>query len=73
VKILALAVLSAALPGCQSIPSDAPRASAALQPTKGSKTAGTVDFYEARGDGMSAKGHFNPFAKPHGHPQSGER
>lgn len=102
-KILALAVLSAALAGCQSIPSDAPRASAALQPTKGSKTAGTVDFYEVRGkvrvvanvsglipgrehgfhvheagdcssgDGMSAKGHFNPFAKPHGHPQSGER
>ena len=24
-------------------------------------------------DGMSAKGHFNPFGKPHGHPQSGER
>jgi Cu-Zn family superoxide dismutase len=25
------------------------------------------------GDGMSAKGHFNPFGKPHGHFQSGER
>jgi Cu-Zn family superoxide dismutase len=25
------------------------------------------------GDGMSAKGHFNPFGKPHGHPSSGER
>ena len=25
------------------------------------------------GDGMSAKGHFNPQGKPHGHPQSGER
>ena len=25
------------------------------------------------GDGMSAKGHFNPFGKPHGNPQSGER
>jgi len=24
------------------------------------------------GDGMSAKGHFNPFAKPHGNPMSGE-
>jgi Cu-Zn family superoxide dismutase len=24
-------------------------------------------------DGMSAKGHFNPFGKPHGHPASGER
>jgi superoxide dismutase, Cu-Zn family len=25
------------------------------------------------GDGMSAKGHFNPLGKPHGHPQSAER
>ncbi|MGB5082182.1 MAG: superoxide dismutase family protein [Burkholderiales bacterium] len=25
------------------------------------------------GDGMSAKGHFNPFGKPHGNPSSGER
>ena len=25
------------------------------------------------GDGMSAKGHFNPYAKPHGDPQSPER
>jgi superoxide dismutase, Cu-Zn family len=25
------------------------------------------------GDGMSAKGHFNPYGKPHGHPQSAER
>ena len=25
------------------------------------------------GDGMSTKGHFNPFGKPHGHPASGER
>jgi Cu-Zn family superoxide dismutase len=25
------------------------------------------------GDGMSAKGHFNPFGKPHGHPSSSER
>ncbi len=25
------------------------------------------------GDGMSAKGHFNPFGKPHGHPDSPER
>jgi len=24
------------------------------------------------GDGMSAKGHFNPFGKPHGNPMSGE-
>lgn len=25
------------------------------------------------GDGMSTKGHFDPFGKPHGHPQSSER
>src|SRR5262245_9423952 len=25
------------------------------------------------GDGMSAKGHFNPFGKPHGHPGAPER
>jgi len=25
------------------------------------------------GDGMSAKGHFNPHGKPHGHPSSGDR
>ena len=25
------------------------------------------------GDGMSAKGHFNPHGKPHAHPSSGER
>ena len=25
------------------------------------------------GDGMSTKGHFNPFGKPHGHPGSAER
>ncbi len=25
------------------------------------------------GDGMSAKGHFDPFGKPHGHPGSAER
>src|SRR5688572_10248993 len=25
------------------------------------------------GDGMSAKGHFNPHGKPHGHPQTAER
>jgi Cu-Zn family superoxide dismutase len=91
------------LAGCQSVPSDAPRATANLQPTKGNRAAGTVDFYQvgnkvrvvanlsgltpgrehgfhiheagdcSSGDGMSAKGHFNPQGKPHGHPQSAER
>ena len=98
-RLLALAGLA----GCQNIPSDAPRASAKLQPSKGQSTAGTVDFYQignkvrvvanvtglqpgrehgfhvheagdcSSGDGMSAKGHFNPQGKPHGSPQSGER
>ncbi len=79
------------------------RASADLQPTKGSNVRGKVDFVQSgnrvrvsanvtglapngefgfhvheagdcsSGDGMSAKGHFNPFAKPHGHHSSAER
>ena len=79
------------------------KATANLQPTKGSTVRGTVNF-EQRGDkvrvvanvsglrpnaefgfhvheagdcssadGMSAKGHFNPYGKPHGHPSSAER
>jgi Cu-Zn family superoxide dismutase len=93
----------AGLAGCQNIPSDAPHASASLQPTRGNKAAGTADFYQvgdqvrvvanitgltpnrehgfhvhdagdcSSGDGMSAKGHFNPLGKPHGNPQSSER
>ena len=101
--VFASTALVGLLSGCQSIPSDAPRASADLKATTGSKTAGPVDFYQvgnkvrvvatvsgltpgrehgfhvheagdcSSGDGMSAKGHFNPQGKPHGHPQSGER
>jgi Cu-Zn family superoxide dismutase len=92
-----LIVLAAAAAGCQTVPSDAPRAIARLQPTKGNMTSGTVTFVQAgdrvrvhavvtglkpgqehgfhvheagdcsSGDGMSAKGHFNPHGKPHGH------
>jgi superoxide dismutase, Cu-Zn family len=99
----ALILVAAAAAGCQSLFSGPPGASASLQPTKGNKTTGTVDFYQAgdrvrvvasvgglapgrehgfhiheagdcsSGDGMSAKGHFNPHGKPHGHPQSSER
>jgi superoxide dismutase, Cu-Zn family len=102
VRRAALAALMT-MTGCQMLPSDAPRASANLQPTKGNKAAGTVDFHQqgnrvrvvatitgltpgrehgfhvheagdcSSGDGMSAKGHFNPHGKPHGHFQSGER
>jgi len=94
---------AAALVGCQSTPEDAPRATAALKPTKGSKAFGEATF-EQKGDkvhvvvyvqglnpaqehglhihevgdcsapdAMSAKGHFNPFGKPHGHFDSPER
>ncbi|NJN40439.1 MAG: superoxide dismutase family protein [Gammaproteobacteria bacterium] len=83
--------------GCQTTPTEAPRATAGLQPTKGSKVIGEVTFEEigggkvrvvanvarlppnaefgfhihevgdcSSGDGMSAKGHFNPHGKPHG-------
>lgn len=96
----AAAVLVAA---CQSMPQEPLRATAALQPTKGSKAFGEATFEEvdgklrvivfaqglkpgqehgfhvheagdcSSGDGMSAKGHFNPHGKPHGNPSSGER
>ena len=98
-SILALAALA----GCQSTPSEPPRATAQLQATKGNKTFGEATFEQrggkvhvvvyvqglkpgqehgmhihevgdcSSGDGMSAKGHFNPFGKPHGQPGSAER
>ena len=96
------AVAAAALAGCQSIPADAPSATASLQPTKGSSVSGKATFQQvgdkvhvvavvsgltpgehgfhihdvgdcSSGDGMSAKGHFNPVGKPHGHPGMDER
>jgi superoxide dismutase, Cu-Zn family len=98
-----MALLAVALVGCRSMPADAPRATANLQPTKGNNVRGTVNFAQvgdkvrvsanlqglkphgefgfhiheagdcSSGDGMSAKGHFNPHGKPHGHPSSAER
>jgi Cu-Zn family superoxide dismutase len=96
---IAAAVLLAA---CQSMPDEPARATAALQPTKGSKAAGEATFEQvgnnkvhvlvvaqglkpgqthgfhiheagdcSSGDGMSAKGHFNPGGSPHGNPSSG--
>ena len=98
--IAAAAVL---LTACASTP-DAPlRATAQLQPTKGSKTFGEATFEESggkvhvvvyvqglkpgqehglhihevgdcsSGDGMSTKGHFNPYGKPHAHHSTPER
>ena len=93
--VLVLAA-AAALAGCQSMSDETLRASTGLEPTKGNKAVGEVNFEQAgdkvrvtaqliglpadgefgfhihevgdcsSGDGMSAKGHFNPFGKPHG-------
>ena len=101
-RVLCIAA-TAALAACQTTPSEPPRATAQLQPTKGNKTFGEATFEQrggkvhvvvyvqglkpgqehglhiheagdcSSGDGMSAKGHFNPFGKPHGHPGSSER
>ena len=103
-KLIPLAA-AALLAACQSMstPDEPPRATAALQPTKGSKAFGEATFEQAgdkvrvivfaqglkpgadhgfhiheagdcsSGDGMSAKGHFNPHGKPHGDPKSAER
>jgi Cu-Zn family superoxide dismutase len=100
---LAAVFLLALVAGCQSIPADAPRATASLQPTKGSSVSGTANFVQvgdkvrvtasirglkpdgqygfhiheagdcSSGDGMSAKGHFNPLGKPHGHHSTMDR
>jgi superoxide dismutase, Cu-Zn family len=104
--IAAVAVV-AVLAGCDTMKgwfgSDGPKATANLQPTKGSSVKGTVNFQQrgdkvrvaanvaglrpngefgfhvheagdcSSGDGMSAKGHFNPHGKPHGHHGSAER
>jgi Cu-Zn family superoxide dismutase len=103
-KLIFGAAAVALLVACQTSPTDdPPRATAALQPTKGNKAFGEATFEQAgdkvrvivfaqglkpnaehgfhiheagdcsSGDGMSAKGHFNPFGKPHGNPGSAER
>ena len=102
-NLIMLAAAAAVLSACQSTPEDSPRATAALQPTKGSKAFGEATFEQvgdkvriivftqnlpperelgfhiheagdcSSGDGMSAKGHFNPHGKPHGAPGSPER
>jgi Cu-Zn family superoxide dismutase len=100
--ILTFAAITVLLAACQTTP-EGPFATAALQPTKGSKAFGEATFEQvgdkvrvvvfvqgltpgqehglhihevgdcSSGDGMSAKGHFNPFGKPHGHPSGPER
>lgn len=92
------------LAACATAPVEPLRATAQLQPTKGSKTFGEATFEEvgggkvhvviyvqglkpgqehglhihevgdcSSGDGMSTKGHFNPFGKPHAHSSTPER
>jgi superoxide dismutase, Cu-Zn family len=109
-RICILLASAAVLAGCEtvkdtwsSVTGSGPKATAILEPTKGSKVNGTVNFVESSGkvrisgavsglqpnsevgfhiheagdcssgDGMSAKGHFNPQGKPHGNPASAER
>jgi superoxide dismutase, Cu-Zn family len=103
-KNLFMFTAAALVAACQSTPQEPLRATAALQPTKGSKAFGEATFEAAEGnkvrvivfaqglrpnqehgfhiheagdcssgDGMSAKGHFNPHGKPHGNPSSAER
>ncbi|HZO04170.1 MAG TPA: superoxide dismutase family protein [Burkholderiales bacterium] len=102
----AILIAAAALAGCETVKGwwgGGPKATANLEPTKGSTVRGTVNFEQrgdkvrvsanisglrpngefgfhiheagdcSSGDGMSAKGHFNPYGKPHGHPGSAER
>lgn len=101
--VIAITAAAALLAACQTMPPDAPRATAQLQPTKGNKTFGEATFEQvggkvriavfvqglkpgqehglhiheagdcSSGDGMSTKGHFNPFGKPHAHYASAER
>jgi len=97
------AIAALFLAACQTVPVEPLRATAQLQPTKGSKTFGEATFEEvggkvqvsvfvqglkpesehgfhihevgdcSSGDGMSAKGHFDPFGKPHGNPSTSAR
>jgi len=101
--IFAAAAAVTLLAACATMPDEPLRATAQLQPTKGSKTSGEATFEEAggkvrvvilvqglkpgqehglhihevgdcsSGDGMSTKGHFNPFGKPHAHAGTPER
>lgn len=100
-KIIYAAVTLAALTACATAPTEPQRATAQLQPTKGSKAFGEATFEQAgdkvhvlvnvqglkpgqqhgfhihevgdcsSGDGMSTKGHFNPYGKAHAQPGSG--
>lgn len=99
---IAIAAAAVLLTACQTMPPEPLRATAQLQPTKGSKTIGEATFEQVGdkvrvvvfvqglkpgkehgmhihevgdcgADGMNAKGHFNPFGKPHASHASAER
>jgi len=95
IRFLALGA-AALLAACQSMTAEGPKATAVLEPTRGSTVRGNASFTQvgdkvrvtanisglkpnsefgfhiheagdcSSGDGMSAKGHFNPENKPHG-------
>ena len=104
--LAALLAAAALLAGCETVQDlwgSGAKATAKLEPTKGSTVRGTANFEQrgdkvrvaanvsglrpngefgfhihevgdcSSGDGMSAKGHFNPFGKPHGAAQQPER
>jgi superoxide dismutase, Cu-Zn family len=101
--VFAASAAALLLGACASTPDEPLRATAGLQPTKGSKTIGEATFEEvdgkvrvvivvqglkpgqehglhihevgdcSSGDGMSTKGHFNPYGKPHAHAGTAER
>ena len=106
VRLAALLAAAALLAGCETVQDlwgSGAKATAKLEPTKGSTVRGTANFEQRRdkvrvtanvsglrpngefgfhiheigdcssGDGMSAKGHFNPLGKPHSSPTSAER
>jgi Cu-Zn family superoxide dismutase len=105
VRVAALLAAAALFAGCETVQDlwGGTKATAKLEPTKGSTVRGTANFEQrgdkvrvaadvsglrphsefgfhiheigdcSSGDGMSAKGHFNPFGKPHGQPGSTER
>ena len=103
IRIGLTAAAAMLLAACQTVSSDVPRASATLEPTKGSTVRGTANFAQmggkvrvvakisglkpnsefgfhvhevgdcSSGDGMSTKGHFNPFGKPHARAGMSER
>ena len=103
IRISLGAAAATLLVACQTVSSDVPRATATLEPTKGSTVRGSASFAEmggkvrvvakvsglkpngefgfhihevgdcSSGDGMSTKGHFNPFGKPHARAGMSER